>query len=129
MEQYKLFTLLLVGLFGGAGCISRYLISSGLNLWLGKAFPFGTLAVNFIGSFIIGFIFEIGIRGSVVSPSMRIALTAGFLGGLTTFSSFSIETVELFLNGKYTLGLLNIAGSLLLCFLSTYLGILLARQL
>lgn len=129
MEQSKFFTLILIGVFGAVGCISRYLISSGLNTWLGKAFPYGTLAVNIIGSFIIGIIFEIALRGSVMSPTMRLALTTGFLGGLTTFSSFSFETVELFLNGKYLIGVLNITGSLLLCFLSTYLGISLVRQL
>lgn len=129
MEQSKAVVLLLIGLFGGAGCISRYLISSGLNAWLGKSFPYGTLAVNIIGSFIIGIIFEVAIRGSVVLPAIRLALTVGFLGGLTTFSSFSFETVELFLNGKYLVGVLNIASSLLLCFLATYLGITLVRQL
>ncbi len=129
MEQSKTFTLLLIGLFGGAGCISRYLISSGLNAWLGKAFPYGTLAVNIIGSFIIGIIFEVALRGSVISPTLRIALTTGFLGGLTTFSTFSFETVELLLNGKYFVGFLNIALSLLVCFLATYLGISLVRQL
>lgn len=129
MEQSKTFTLLLIGLFGGAGCISRYLISSGLNAWLGKSFPYGTLAVNIIGSFIIGIIFEVALRGSVISPTFRIALTTGFLGGLTTFSTFSFETVELLLNGKYFVGFLNIALSLLVCFLATYLGISLVRQL
>ena len=129
MEQSKTFTLLLIGLFGGAGCISRYLISSGLNAWLGKSFPYGTLAVNIIGSFIIGIIFEVALRGSVISPTLRIALTTGFLGGLTTFSTFSFETVELLLNGKYFVGFLNIALSLLVCFLATYLGISLVRQL
>ncbi|MFN3562226.1 MAG: fluoride efflux transporter CrcB [Chloroherpetonaceae bacterium] len=129
MEQSKAFTLLLIGLFGGAGCISRYLISSGLNAWLGKAFPYGTLAVNIIGSFIIGIIFEVALRGSVISPTLRIALTTGFLGGLTTFSTFSFETVELLLNGKYFAAFLNIAGSLVVCFLATYFGISLVRQL
>ncbi len=129
MEQSKTFTLLLIGLFGGAGCISRYLISSGLNAWLGKSFPYGTLAVNIIGSFIIGIIFEVALRGSVISPTLRIALTTGFLGGLTTFSTFSFETVELLLNGKYFVAFLNIAGSLIVCFLATYLGISLVRQL
>jgi CrcB protein len=129
MEQSKTFTLLLIGLFGGAGCISRYLISSGLNAWLGKAFPYGTFSVNIIGSFIIGIIFEVALRGSVISPTLRIALTTGFLGGLTTFSSFSFETVELLLNGKYFVALLNIVGSLVVCFLATYLGISLVKQL
>lgn len=129
MEQSKVFTLLLIGLFGAAGCVSRYLISSNLNAWLGKSFPYGTLAVNIIGSFIIGIIFEVALRGSVMSPTLRVALTTGFLGGLTTFSTFSFETVELLLNGKYLVGFLNIAGSLLLSFLSTYLGIVLVRQL
>lgn len=129
MEQSKVFTLLLIGLFGAAGCVSRYLISSNLNAWLGKSFPYGTLAVNIIGSFIIGIIFEVALRGSVMSPTLRVALTTGFLGGLTTFSTFSFETVELLLNGKYLVGFLNIASSLLLSFLSTYLGIVLVRQL
>ncbi len=129
MEQHKILTLLLIGVFGGAGCMSRYLISSGLNAWLGKAFPYGTLAVNVIGSFIIGIIFELALRGSVISPTLRLALTTGFLGGLTTFSTFSFETVELFLNGKYLTGALNTLISLVVCFLSTYLGIWLVRQL
>lgn len=119
----------MIGLFGGAGCVSRYLISSGLNAWLGKAFPYGTLAVNVIGSFIIGIIFEVALRGSVISPTLRTALTAGFLGGLTTFSSFSFETVELFLNGKLYVGLLNVLLSVGLCFFFTYLGIVFVRQL
>jgi CrcB protein len=129
MEQNKFLTLMLIGVFGGAGCISRYLISSGLNAWLGKAFPYGTLAVNMIGSFIIGIIFEVALRGSVISPTLRLALTTGFLGGLTTFSTFSFETVELFLNGNYLTGVLNTLISLVVCFLSTYLGIWLVRQL
>jgi CrcB protein len=129
MEQNKFLTLMLIGVFGGAGCISRYLISSGLNAWLGKAFPYGTLAVNVIGSFIIGIIFEVALRGSVISPTLRLALTTGFLGGLTTFSTFSFETVELFLNGKYLTGALNTLISLVVGFLSTYLGISLVRQL
>lgn len=120
---------MLIGIFGGAGCISRYLISSGLNAWLGKAFPYGTLAVNVIGSFIIGIIFEVALGGSVISPTLRLALTTGFLGGLTTFSTFSFETVELLLNGKYLIGALNTLISLVVCFLSTYLGISLVRQL
>ncbi len=129
MEQGKILTLLLIGLFGGVGCISRYLISGGLNAWLGKAFPYGTLAVNVIGSFIMGIIFEVALRGGVISPTLRIALTTGFLGGLTTFSTFSFETVELLLNGKYFVALLNVASSLIVCFLATYLGISLVRQL
>jgi len=118
-----------IAIFGGAGCVSRYLISSGLNAWLGKSFPYGTLAVNMIGSFIIGIIFEVALRGSVISPTLRLALTTGFLGGLTTFSTFSFETVELFLNGNYLTGVLNTLISLVVCFLSTYLGIWLVRQL
>jgi CrcB protein len=129
MEHNKFLTLMLIAIFGGVGCVLRYLISSGLNAWLGKAFPYGTLAVNVIGSFVIGIIFEVALRGSVISPTLRLALTTGFLGGLTTFSTFSFETVELFLNGKHLVALLNIATSLLVCFLSTYLGISLVKQL
>ncbi len=129
MEQNKFLTLMLIGFFGGVGCVSRYLISSGLNAWLGKAFPYGTLAVNVIGSFVIGIIFEVALRGSVISPTLRLALTTGFLGGLTTFSTFSFETVELLLNGNYFTGILNTVISLVVCFLSTYLGIWLVRQL
>ncbi len=129
MEHKKFLTLALVGIFGGVGCVLRYLISSGLNTWLGRAFPYGTLAVNVIGSFIIGVVFEVALRGSVMSPTLRLALTAGFLGGLTTFSAFSFETVELFLNGKYLTSALNILISLVVCLLSTYFGISLVRQL
>jgi CrcB protein len=96
---------------------------------MGSDFPYGTLAVNILGSFLIGFLMSAFEDRFLVNPALRIFLTIGILGGFTTFSSFSYETMALIRDGSLAAGLGNIAASLLLCLGSTWLGLLLGRLL
>ena len=88
-------TILLIALCGALGCLTRYFLSGWTYKLIGGGFPSGTLAVNIAGAFCIGLIMEFSMRSTLISPSLRIALTIGFLGGLTTFSTFSYETFRL----------------------------------
>ena len=120
--------LLLIAFFGALGCLTRYLLSGWVYRALGGAFPTGTLAVNVVGAFCIGLIMEFSIRSTLISPSLRIGLTIGFLGGLTTFSTFSYETFRLLEEGD----LFRAAGNVFLSVCSvvfTWIGIITAKAL
>ncbi len=100
----------------------RYLVA----LWIGpRAFPYATLAVNLVGSFLIAFILETSLRVANFPPNLRLALTTGFMGGLTTYSSFNYETTTL----PATRALINVAATLIGCLLAGLLGLWLARRL
>ena len=112
--------LFIIGAGGFFGAISRYLISE----WVAKTFigilPIGTLSVNAIGSFLIGFFalfFE-----KFLYPEYKYLIIAGFLGSLTTFSTFSLQTFLLFQSGNYQIGFLNIALNIIVCLIFTYFG-------
>lgn len=92
---------------GGFGAISRYLISKQVTLWSGSTFPWGTLTVNMLGSFIIGVLFGLS-EVYLISPQWRLFLMVGFLGALTTFSSFSLETINLLRENQLQSFILNI---------------------
>jgi CrcB protein len=119
-------------IFLGAGCggVFRYWISN-LSYWfLGRQFPYGTLIVNVSGCFLMGFLFVVLLeRFDGVGPQLRSLLLIGLLGGYTTFSSFSIETLNLFENGAPLAGAANILLSVILCLAATWLGIIGGRQL
>lgn len=114
---------------GALGCGARY----GISLWsarrFGTAFPYGTLIVNLLGSFLIALVLETAARKAAFPPNLRLALTTGFLGGMTTYSSFNYETTALASNGSAARALLNIAITVLGCLVTGYLGILLARRI
>lgn len=115
----KMQKIFYVGIGGCIGAVLRYLISSKM----GEAqIPLGTLFVNVLGGFLIGMIMEICISSELFSPNMRLFLTTGVLGGLTTFSTFSYETVQLFISGDLRHGILNICLNLLLCLGGVLLG-------
>lgn len=117
---------LLVCTAGGAGCGTRYLIA----LWIGpRAFPYATLIVNVVGSFLIALIMESSLRISSFPPNLRLALTTGFLGGLTTYSSFNYETTTLAAQGSSERALLNVGVTLVGGVLAGLLGLWLARRL
>lgn len=121
--------ILLIALGSGAGGVLRYLISTAAYRWLGREFPYGTLAVNAVGSFLIGLLFVILLEHfTEFADHLRSLLIIGFLGGFTTFSSFSIETINLLENGEIYRGFLNVIISVALCLSLTWLGILLGRQ-
>ncbi len=118
--------------FGSAlGGISRYGCSRLIATWFGETFPWGTIAVNVIGSFVIGFFATLtGPDGRViVSSDIRIFVTIGFCGGYTTFSSFSLQTLELFRNRDYAEAGANILLSVILCLAAVWLGFVMANLL
>lgn len=124
MEQ-----LVYIALLGAAGCLSRYFLSGWVYQLFGRGFPYGTLAVNIIGSFLIGLTMEFSIRSALISPVLRIALTIGFLGGFTTFSSFSFETFRLLEEGAFVIAFFNVLVSVVSCLACTWIGIVVARAL
>ena len=113
---------LYIGVGGFIGSVCRYGLSSMLYRVLGDRFPYGTLAVNIIGCFTIGFLMTLFETRFLVQPYLRLFITIGILGGFTTFSTFSYETIEILKGGNITLGVLNILGSVLLCLVATWLG-------
>ena len=124
MEQ-----LFYIALFGALGCLARYFLSGWVYQLLGRGFPYGTLAVNVIGAFLIGLIMEFSIRSALIPPTIRVALTIGFLGGLTTFSTFSFETFRLLEEGAFIIAFFNVMVSVIACLACTWIGIVVARAL
>jgi CrcB protein len=122
-------TVLYIAIFGALGCVSRYYLSGWTYEKLGWGFPWGTLSVNVVGAFIIGLIMELGLRGALIPANLRIGLTIGFLGGLTTFSTFSYETFKLLETGRILVAFSNVLISVTVCLLFTWLGIVVAKVL
>jgi CrcB protein len=119
--------LILVFVGGGIGATARYGLQGMVYRVTGADFPYGTLVVNVFGSFLIGFLMASFEERFLVNPSLRVFLTIGILGGFTTFSSFSFETMALLRDGSYGLGLLNIASSVVVCLGATWLGIVMSK--
>ena len=111
--------LLLVGLGGSIGSMARYATSL---LIRSKSFPFATLSVNVIGSFIIGLVFALSIKEAALSNNWKLFLATGICGGFTTFSAFSVENMELLQNSKNGMALTYIMLSIVLGILATFLG-------
>lgn len=111
---------------GAIGAVFRYWVATGIYSWLGRDFPWGTLAVNVLGSFTIGFLAHF-LAERTLAVEWRAAIFIGFLGAFTTFSTFSLETLSLLQTGATGRALSNIAASLLLCLLGTWLGMWLAK--
>lgn len=99
--------ILLVMLGGAVGTLARYGTSLLAAHWLGKAFPWGTLIVNLVGCLLIGVCFGLAARFAWFSPPWRLLLVTGFMGGLTTFSSFAVETVVNAQDGNWRVAVLN----------------------
>lgn len=121
--------LLYIGIFGALGCVSRYALSGWVHDFAGRALPFGTLAVNVLGSFLLGLVMEEGLRSSMFTAEVRVGITVGFMGGFTTFSTFSFETVRLLEEGSFLQAGANVLLNVAVCLAFAFLGIFLARQL
>lgn len=114
--------LLYVGIGGCIGACLRYIISVNSPKFFGTKLPFGTLIVNILGGILIGFIMELSLTTDAVSPNLKLFLTTGIMGGLTTFSTFSYETISLFSDGSYFLATLNTCLNLFLSLGGVVLG-------
>lgn len=111
--------LLLVGLGGGIGSIARYALSLLMN---SKLFPYASLLVNVIGSFIIGVVFAMSIKETGLSNNWKLFLATGICGGFTTFSAFSLENMGLLQSGRIGIALTYIIASIVLGIAATFLG-------
>lgn len=118
-----------IALFCAGGGLTRYYLSGWVYSLLGRTFPYGTFAVNIIGAYFIGVIMEIGLRSTLIPGALRIGLTVGFMGGLTTFSTFSYETFTLLEEGRFLIAFINILTSVAACLLFTWAGIITARTI
>ncbi len=119
--------LIAIGSGGFIGAILRFLISGWIQKLSSNFFPIGTLSVNIIGSFIIGFMalyFE-----SIVSSNLKAFIITGMLGALTTFSTFSLETVTMLQSGLWIRAVENIVLNVLLCSIATIMGMVIFRKL
>ena len=105
--------LLTVALGGALGSMGRYLFVVSATRWLGMDFPWGTLGVNVLGSFLMGFLIGAGALVLEMSQEVRLFLAVGFLGGFTTFSSFSLDAMTLFQRGAWLAGSAYVGGSVL----------------
>ncbi len=114
---------------GALGAVMRFWVSGGIYAWLGRGFPYGTLSVNLIGSFIIGIAFVLLTERLTLGAEVRAFVLIGFLGAFTTFSTFSLETLILLQEGLLFKAAANILLSVLLCIIATWGGIILAKSL
>lgn len=119
--------LLWIGLAGAAGAVLRYLITQGVMNALGRGFPYGTLAVNVIGSFLIGALFVVFWERAESGELLRMILVVGLLGSLTTFSAFSLDTWILMQHGSWLKAGANVLANVAFCLFATWLGILATR--
>jgi CrcB protein len=118
-----------IGFGGAAGTIARYLLSGWALERFGSGFPFGTLAVNLIGSFLLAALMYLGVEAGMLPPTVRLALTTGVMGGFTTYSTFSYETMRYLQDGAWGLALLNMSVTLGGCLLACILGWTVAQWL
>jgi CrcB protein len=114
---------------GAAGALMRYWVSSGVYALLGRAFPWGTLVVNVLGSLAMGLLFVWLTERSSLGPEWRGLLLVGFLGAFTTFSTFSLETLHLIGSAAYLKAGLNMLLSVVACVFAAGLGVMIARQI
>ena len=113
---------------GAIGALLRFWMSNGIYAWLGRGFPYGTLAVNVLGSLLMGFLYIAMIERLALAAEWRGFALIGLLGAFTTFSTFSIETLNLLEQADYAKAIGNMVFSVLACVGAAFLGVMLARQ-
>ncbi len=121
--------LLLIGAGGALGAIGRYWMSTLVYQFAGRGFPWGTLAVNLLGSLLMGIVYVLLVERLASNGDLRALLMVGFLGAFTTFSTFSIETLMLVEEGALLRAAGNALVSVIGCVIATGIGIMLARSI
>jgi CrcB protein len=121
--------ILLIAIFGALGCLARYFLSLKITQWVGNLFPYGILIVNVLGCFLIGFLAMLLIHRWQADIIWRTAVLIGFLGGFTTFSSFTFDTIQMMEQGAWLKAGTYILLSVVFCLLATFLGIFLGKAL
>ena len=120
---------LAIALGGSLGAVSRYWMASSTYQWLGLGFPYGTLAVNLLGSLVMGFLWVLLLHRFEVGEEIRHGLLVGFLGSFTTFSTFALDVLHLTTGDEILKAILYVLLSVLLCILGAWAGLVAARQL
>jgi fluoride exporter len=121
--------IFLIAFMGAAGTLTRYALQGAVQYRAGSAFPYGTLIVNLSGCLLLGFLGQLTLNRMVISPEWRIAMTIGFFGGYTTFSSFGWETAKMLQDGEWMHATVYISTSLLAGLLLTLAGIHAANRM
>ena len=119
--------LLLVCIGGAVGSGARYLTALWAASALGPAFPYGTLIINVLGSFLIAFIMHVGSATEMLSVDVRVMLTTGVMGGFTTYSTFNYETTGYFREGAWGIGMVNVGATVIGCLVAGLAGLMVAR--
>lgn len=114
---------------GAVGALLRFWMANGVYALMGRGFPYGTLFINVLGSLLMGLLFVLLVERSVAAPEWRALLMVGLLGSFTTFSTFSLETLNLLEGGEFGKALLNVLLSVVLCLLAAAAGVIAGRQL
>ena len=120
---------LIICLGGSIGTGMRYLTGIAAARWFGADFPYGTLIVNLVGAFVIGLVQQLGTEALLIPDDTRLFLTTGMMGGLTTYSTFSYETVRLMESGAWHQAWINIVVTTTICLSLCFLGIAVGRGL
>jgi fluoride exporter len=122
----NIMTLLLIGLAGGVGAVTRYGTNVAMKTYLGESFPWGTLAVNVVGCFGLGLL--MGLPPRIIGMNGQIILGAGFMGGLTTFSALAYESFSYGEHGRWSVSIGSVGLNLFAGFLAVAAGLMLARS-
>lgn len=129
IDSQPLVRLLAVCVGGAAGSGARYLLSGWTFRLLGTGFPWGTLVVNLLGSFLLGFLMQVSLSSESIGPAWRAGLAIGLLGGFTTYSTFNYETLEYLRERAWVIAGANVAATLGGCLVAGALGLVLARSI
>lgn len=120
--------ILLIAIFGAVGTLTRYGLQGLIQIRAGGAFPYGTLLINLTGCFLLGLIGQFTLNRMLISPDWRVAITVGFFGGYTTFSSFGWETAKMLEDGEWLRATTYVAASVFVGLFLSVAGIRLANR-
>jgi CrcB protein len=122
-------TIVLVGLGGFAGAVSRYLVDGFVSDRTGGGFPWGTLVINATGTFVLGLLFAMTTERAILPAEIRAPLMIGYLGAYTTFSTYLLESWRLVEDGAWALALANLGGSIAIGLVAVAAGMIIGRAI